>query len=586
MKTIILHTLLFIFTTVLLFPSDAWASKDWSIPRVEIDAEIRADGTILYTEYRTYRFEGSFSEVDYNLPKAGFTHITDLRVFEGDTPYLNLNTREPGTFRVRDSNRNIDITIFYRATDEEKTFTIQYVLHGAVVTGPDWAEFNWVYLSDRWERPTGELLVVLGFPEDVAADDIHTWIRGAAYKTRTSKDYGVMRAMASDIPRTEYISIRTLFPSAVLSAAITDPELADLSPALVREQEELWLQEQRERREASERNDRIAVLASMPLTILGLIILIVLYTRYAKKHPLPQRIPHEIYELPSDEPPALLGWLYYQSYIGGYQLVATMLDLARRGYLIMEEHKTQSRFLKTESTDFHVMMTAKEPGTDLAPWEDFLLQFLYDQIRDESKPLKEIFKQGSTETQKFVEAWKKKVSDDAGTRGWYDEGVKEGQKKNLVAQLLLVAVSIAGMILFSFLFMILFISATLLALLSLIIQRRTFEGELLYQKTVAYRRALSHGRPSQFISPKDKTVHLLYAIALGVTGKRFENLTSGLDLDNVSWLYMYGGVFNPASLASTINTLVATGTTTVGTVAGGSGASAGSAGGGAGGGAR
>ncbi|MFN2372554.1 MAG: DUF2207 domain-containing protein [Cyclonatronaceae bacterium] len=571
---------LFLF---LLYGSNVYASKDWSIPQVEVDAEIRPDGTILYTEFRTYRFQGSFSEVDYNLPKIGFTEITDLRIYEDDTPYMNRNTGEPGTFRVRDNRRSIDITIFYRATDEERTFTIQYVLHGAIVTGPDHAEFNWIYLSDRWERGTDYFFAVLAFPGDVPADEIHTWVRGAGYKTNIRKQTGLIRADASDVSRNESIQIRTVFPSSVLATPVNDPEL---TLALAEEQERLWNEERLRKIETDARNREIAKWATLALTLIGLMVLIGDYRKYGMRHRLPQRIPPELYELPVNEPPAIAGWLYYQTHVGGMQLVGTMLDLARRGYFKMEEFKTTSTFLKTESSDFYLIANENKPDDALTDWEEYLLGFLMSKIGDGKKPLKEIFKQGSSGTQKAVQEWTKMVRKDAKTRNWYDEESKTGMKKNLLFQILLVIVSITGMIFMSELFAILMIVAILLAVLSLIIQRRSVEGELAYQRIRAYRNALTRGKPSEFITPKDKTIHLLYAIALGVTGKRFENLTGNLNIQDVSWLYFHNGVFNSAQLAATMNTLAATGASTVGSVAGGSGAMAGAGGGGAGGGAR
>lgn len=576
---------LFVFLLLPLFllcGSDAYASKDWSIPQVEVDAEIRADGTILYTEFRTYRFQGSFSEVEYNLPKIGFTEITDLRVYEGDTPYLNLNTREPGTFRVQDNRRSIDITIFYRATDEERTFTIQYILHGAIVTGPDHAEFNWIYLSDRWERGTGDFSVVLALPGDVPAGDIHTWVRGAGYKTNIRKQTGLIRAAASDVSRNERIQIRTLFPASVLTTPVNDPEL---SLAFAEEQERLWNEERLRKIETKARNNEIALWATLVLIIAGLLVLIGYYRKYGMRHRLPQRIPPELYELPVNEPPAITGWLYYQTHVGGMQLMATMLDLARRGYFKMEEFKTTSSFLKTESSDFYLIPNESKPVDTLTDWEEYLLGFLMSSVQDGKKPLKEIFKQGSSGAQKAVQEWVKMVRKDAKIRNWYDEESKTGMKKNLLFQVILVIVSIPGMIFVSELFAILMIAAVLLAVLSLIIQRRSVEGELAYQRIRAYRNALTRGKPSEFITPKDKTIHLLYAIALGVTGKRFENLTENLNIEDVSWLYFHSGVFNATQLAATMNALAATGTTTVGIVAGGAGAVSGSAGGGAGGGA-
>jgi len=83
--------------------------------------------------------------------------------------------------------------------------------------------------------------------------------------------------------------------------------------------------------------------------------------------------------------------------------------------------------------------------------------------------------------------------------------------------------------------------------------------------------------------------HYVYAIALSLSGSRIENLvkqSDGSDAVIFTWIVlMAGSDHTPASVAMTVSTLAASGTSTFSAASGGVGATAGTAGGGASGGA-
>ena len=108
-----------------------------------------------------------FSKADYNLPLRGFAQIRNISVSENGVDYRRVEGGdEEGTFWIGESRSQLEINWNYRASNEVRTFTLTYELDGALVVGPDYAEFTWIYLSDRWDRSTRELSVELTFSSD------------------------------------------------------------------------------------------------------------------------------------------------------------------------------------------------------------------------------------------------------------------------------------------------------------------------------------------------------------------------------------------------------------------------------------
>ena len=99
----------FIFLLTVFGTTAVVVAKDYSFPRVVVEAVVQADGAVRMTEHRTFRFDGSFSEADYNLSRAGFDVVRDIEVSENGNPYTLNTSRKDNTYRVRERDKRVDI---------------------------------------------------------------------------------------------------------------------------------------------------------------------------------------------------------------------------------------------------------------------------------------------------------------------------------------------------------------------------------------------------------------------------------------------------------------------------------------------
>jgi hypothetical protein len=572
--------LLLLLCLALFVPPIAGA-KDYSTPQVVIDATIRADGTILYEEHRTYRFDGSFSEADYSLSRQGFDEVREIHVREGEEVYRHSASGEPGTFRVRERDRTVDIIWRYQATDEERTFTISYELEGAVIRGEDHAEFFWTYLSDRWERGTDSLVVNLVFEEGQPADGVEWFTRGAQDRAQIARSSDGLHITGGNFSRRDRLEVRTVFPAAhVPDMWVTHPEF---TLAAAREQEEAFHTAQREAAELRERRAERWSMFAVITAVLSVLAYIGVWRRYVRRPQLSERLPVEVYGPPSDLPPAVGGAALYNKMVTGQHLIATLFDLCRRGYFkLVEQEPVKVRF-QPDRIDYTIV-PADEVTVDagLASWERKLLRLIHESFSAGKDTVREVFDFQSTSGTKWFESWQKEVKAEVDVLGWYSDAWKRAVPMNLASQFPLLGLAIAALLFESPLGLLPLIVVLSMMFGSVFMYQRTNEGERQYRLWKAYRQTLRRGTLNKLGDKMNE--HFPYAVALMVSQKRLEELVSAGRADDFMWLSTtHGGMISPAQLSRSISNATSSMSSTVST---GSGASVGSSGGGAGGGAR
>src|SRR6056297_3618435 len=117
------------FILVVLFSNniDVYAEKSMDIQRVNIEAEILKDGTMVVNEYRTIYFEGQYNGFYQNLKLDRGVSITDIKVSENGTPYqYNPGTEygSPGTYLTKDEGNSILVDWSINADNESRTFLL------------------------------------------------------------------------------------------------------------------------------------------------------------------------------------------------------------------------------------------------------------------------------------------------------------------------------------------------------------------------------------------------------------------------------------------------------------------------------
>lgn len=578
--------LLFAVNTSLIAPPVH--AKSYTIPVIRVQVTVQPDGTVRIIEHRTYRFDGSFSWADYRLPMHGFSRIRNITVTEGGTSYRNQNSEAPGTFRVQRGDESLRMQWYYEAEDEERTFTIAYTLEGALVIGPEWVEFYWNYLSSDREKDTDRLTVTLTLPGTVSPDSLYTWKHGAREQMALEKSSSGYRLTARTIDEDESARVRSVFPRRLLTSPQVTTTHDSFSLNQAREDEQAIQQQRaREARYAGYGHQLLIVVC-----VLSIAAFIFFYRRYGKRHRASGLSGDATVMIPGRLKPAVAGWLLQGRTIHSGLLMATLLDLARRGYFTIRETEPEAQWMGSDKRRFRIEHgdSSSSSAGALTEWEQQLHTYVTARMDEGTERIDKLFSGSGMETQRWFSKWKKALKADGDKRGWYDQESKKGIYANLAVQLALMGAAIGATFLAGPTGLIgLGLTAIMMAA-SAAIYRRTPEGERTYRQWKAYREGLSNA-PDHAIQADLLDRHFIYAVAFGLSQQQVEELFSQCSAEDAAfyWVIFSGHAHTggAAAMAASFSTLSASGTAAFpgAAASGAAGATAGAAGGGAAGGA-
>jgi len=572
--------------TISLTPLQGYG-KSYEIPKITIEVEILPNGNVVITEHRTYHFDGSFSWADYRLPLKGFKDIKDINVSEDSRYFTNQNTEIPETYMVQQGDKSIRIKWFYEANDEQRTFSISYVLEGALVFGPEWSEFFWNYLSASRDKDTKQLTVRLRLPRSLRSDSLQLWSRGPQANITLMKTGEGYRVEAQNIDDDESLRIRAVFPRTIFDQQKITTTDSVFSLEWAKADEQAYHARIAEQKAEEARYAQIGRILNIAVTLLSIVLFIYIYRKFGRKPKVEPPSARQIYEVPKTYHPVVAAWMLNQKTVTSNMLLGNVMELAKRGYFIIKEKQQEGSFLSSEKKIYQLEKVNQKPEEKLQDWDSFLLSHLHRKLENGNKELKELF------TDSVFSEWKKKIDDYGEAQNWFDTKSYKGAITNGILQVLLMALGATAAFWSGIIALVSLGTTFCMIFASFAITSRTEEGEKVYRQLEAYKKQLSGKREVKMETDFDKTIldrHTIFAVTLGMSGKKIETLFDRAGVDNYIfyWFVLYGGSSStPADMANSLSTLSSTGASAFPGTTGGAagGAVAGSAGGGASGGA-
>ena len=557
-------------------------AKDWSIEQLTTRATITADGTMQISESRIYQFDGRYSRAEYEIRKQGFDRLYDIEVFMDGVPMTESDSKDPGTFRVRDRSSRVVIEWRYEAEDEAKVFEVRYKLAGAIVKGPEHSELFWSFIGTKWDRSTLASDIRVDVERTDGITPMSIWVEGGIDELYVaSGDSGRVAVSTGRVPRRDGLRVRMVFPSAwIPDAPITDASYtvdAAIADEL-RKAEDVAADAVRDASLAEFFQGLLPLLLFGPMLSFGYF-----YHRFGRRYPLPVRIPEFGHTPPSDLPPAIVSWMVTSRQIYPHALVATLLDLSRRGYLTLSSEEEPQRFGKPKQVTSVALAKPFFAADGLEDFEMELLRHIETCAPTGPVPLPDLFPKNKSATTKWYMAWTQLTKQNAEARGHMDPTSLKGVAFSAILCGALLIASIFAAAYLGPLGLAGVVSSAIFLIVSFFIHRRTETGELMYHLWWAYRNGLKTGNKAD-LGDLSAGRHLVYAVAFGFTGNKLTSILEQMELDpNLDqWLSVSGFMHNPAVFASQVSGMV---TSASAGVSSATSASAGSAGGGGGGGA-
>ena len=528
-------------------PAPSWAQVGGeAIDGYQVDIDVRPDGTIHVREVIDYGFgatsrHGIRREI---LVRAHYDGRYD-RIYPIENVQVTASPGTPADVEVKTGNRKV-----IRIGDPDKTITgshqyvIDYDVKGALNDFPEHVELYWNAIGTEWSVPIDNPSVTVVTPSPTNGVACFAGPERSSSPCASAGSTGSTKTEFSspDLSLGEGLTVVISLPKGAVAA--TGPIL-----------DERWAVQR--------------AFAVTPVTAgVGTLLLLLgaggigwLFWRQGRdrrtaEEPVPlfaERDGPVVYRPPDGLRPAQLGVLLDEK-ADPLDVTATVVDLAVRGYLTIEEIEREGRRSKADWN-----LTAKKPAdADLLPYErDLLASIFADRVDVKLSELRDTF---HTDL-KRIEG---ELYEDSVAHGWFSKRPDRVRSKWL---LLGITLSVIGGVLVAItaafthaglVFVPVFIAGLVLAIGHRWMPARTPKGSAALSEVLGFRRYIATAEADRMQFAEQENIwatYLPYAIVFGAT-KRWAKAFDGLGADQqvqVSSWYLSPYSFSPGYFSESMD---------------------------------
>ena len=349
-----------ILLTISAVPESLAQTRSLYWERFDVDITVLENGDLRVEETQSINFtSGTFQEGFAELSTTNTDGISDITVSEEGQEY----TRRPNTFNLTEGtygigrldNDNIEVVWNMGPTENEtRTFVLAYTVSGAIRRYSEGNEFQWNAISPGlrdFEVRNSTVTVTMpdGVPITYADYLVPPEFPGVPMQVTVAPDGESATWVAQEeLPPSRGIQVVVQFPPNTIGGA---------APTWQRDfdAETAW-------------QNTYKPWVDIGLLVLGLLILLggpaLLYLLWylRGRDPVIDAVPEYITKPPDGVPPGLAGTLVDEK-ADVADVIATLMDLAQRGYLVIEESETSTPF-RLGGKQFTLRKTDKEPSTN------------------------------------------------------------------------------------------------------------------------------------------------------------------------------------------------------------------------------
>ena len=319
-------------------------AKDWNVGFIDATLNVQKNGDVIVDEKFTFNFTGNYHFVVRDIPTSNLNGIDDIKVYDASGNALPLGDT-PGTYSVSSDSGHKYIQVNFDLTDTSATYTFHYRTPDEIMFFDQGDELRWYVMDAETEVPIQGIRATVKLP---AASDktkltqaVQT-TNGVQYKTSTP-DGSTLVYEATDLPAYTQFWIVAGFPKGVVKYTWTARRIgAFILPKL-----------------------------GFILPILFFLGMLLIWRTRGRDEPSKAYASY-ISEPPSNLPPALAGALVDEK-VDTKEVIATIVDLAHRGYIEMTDTKPDNVFSRAET-----IFTRTKPFDDLKGFEASVAAALFD----------------------------------------------------------------------------------------------------------------------------------------------------------------------------------------------------------------
>ena len=329
------------------------SAKSWRISDFQDDITVNKDGSALVTERITLVFVGEWHGIHRTIPiEYPGPNDTNYELF---LSVKSITDGEGQKLKYDSSTANgaRDLKIYIpNADDATRTVEITYSVRNGTRFFKDYDEFYWNVTGNDWPVPIDHAAATVHFPDSGAGSlraQAFTGVYGSSERDATAEVKGSDANFATNnpLPMRGGLTIDVYIPKGILS------EPGSLTKFF-------WF------------------VGGNPILFLPVVTLIVMFALWwsVGRDPDPGMSVAPMYDPPKGISPAEAGTLLDDS-IHPRDITSTMIDLAVRGYIKIEETADKVLLFTHRDYIFHLLKPRQQWGDDLAAHERVMLENVF-----------------------------------------------------------------------------------------------------------------------------------------------------------------------------------------------------------------
>ncbi len=516
-----------------------------------IESNILENGDLGIIEDITFGFKGKYNGVFREIILENTSGIAGIKIAEivenKVSEYKEAEGAKKGdsnVFLIDRKNDAVTLQIFAPSRDEKKTFRIVYTVKNVVKKYNDVGELFYKFLGKQNNTPVDFFSANIILPQEDADNNVrifaHGPLNGRIYKITDD----TVNLQVENVSKNTSIEARILFPKHFIPASqnvINRDAYSDIM------NEETGLQEKaeqgiikRETRKALFGN--IAIALSV-VEIFIFIFFLIKYRRFKDVHEESRYL-----EIPDNNTPAVISYIAGVA-ISGDTIIATLLDLYRKGYIKIDdggEIKERKKILR----DFTITKT-KEEDDNLLSHEKHFIGWLIDVMGDGTAvttgDIKDYSKKESSMFTKHHNNWIRLIKKDVNNKGYFDKSTKKYGLFLIMLFPLGLILSIISLTSENILGLLLIFTSILMLFQGIILlSRKSDYGYVQYKKWMEFKKHMKRLKKDNLKYDLDRyprDISLIYGMALGMDNSILNRLNIEIPHREDAFSYGHGWLY-------------------------------------------
>ncbi|MBI5959814.1 MAG: DUF2207 domain-containing protein [Chloroflexi bacterium] len=311
----------------------------------------------------TYRISietGPFTFGYRDVALNRLNEIRDVSVYDGETRLQLTCSSLPGTYCAQKDGDYFSIKYYFTSSvrsGSQRTLQIRYTVIGALRSYSGGDQLFWKALPEERAFPVRSSTITVTMPSDRLPEKTtsypENWRESVDDETITWQSPG-------DLGKDKTVEVRVQYPHDNRMKEPSWQNNYDLEQSYIDNVQPIV--------------SLLLVALTLFLTIGGILFVIVRYLSRGRD-PKALVVPEYLTEPPTEELPGIVGLLLDEK-ADMEDIMATLVDLARRGFLVIEQNKEGGILGMFASTEFEFHRT-EQPTTDLTGYEETLLRGLF-----------------------------------------------------------------------------------------------------------------------------------------------------------------------------------------------------------------